>query len=371
VGVQYTSGDQLSVVKSSLDGLFDLTFWSPAGRTVYFTASSENPWAMAAGKMLQLTPDVERDSIDIVLQTRAVSVHLKDAGDDHPIAGCMVSVAWGTGAKESKAAATPASAGASGRISDKEGVVVLPVMEKGTARVRPSCNGYASGEGVEVQVGADETREVTIRLDRTDLILLRVNSGSGPAAGARVLAQPLESQSATDARAYWATPELLGETGADGELGIRGDIYGGRAIFVVAPGSALSLSRLPSGKACDANPEACRVDVALSPPMVFPGVRLLSASGKALPAQWLVFSRDGIAVSAPVVEETYHANGLPVGSGTAGGGGLSTFPSLLEPGSYAVSFISFTKSHTPRATPVGFITVPSGTEVALRAMKLP
>lgn len=368
-GAQVPGGDQLGKAASSLDGTFDLAFWAPVGRTLIFTATSERPSSAAVLPGILLSPGCDANELDLVMEIRALTVRVQDAENDNPIAGCMVSVNWESSRRRGKAG----GGGVSSRTTDEGGVVTLPVLQKAVVRVQPACEGYAAREGVTVDLTGESPGEVLIKLDRGNIVLVRVRRGTGsPARAARLFAQAADSPVSNDAKAYWSEPDFLGETGEDGELSVRGDLYGGRSLFVVAPGCALAMSRLPTGTRCDSE-GSCLLEVETNPPSVFPGVKLRSASGAVLPPQWIVYSKDGVAIPATIIAEVYRLNGLQPGAGNVGGlDGKSVFPSLLEPGIYFASFVVFSREgRIPKAVPVGAVTVPSNEDVVLRAMKIP
>jgi hypothetical protein len=216
-------------------------------------------------------------------------------------------------------------------------------------------------------------RDVEIRLDRAGAIeVIVLDAGGAAFAGAQLLVLDL-SQVTSGQAGYWLEPTPVGVTGGDGRATLRGDLYGGRPLFVVAPDRALTIGWLPTGGAGGSNATST-VQLSVEPPSAFPGLAVSDASGHPLRVEWLAFSRNGIPIPRRILEFLAQANRLSSSGFIVGPASqpMSIWPAYFSSGDYSVSYVVADKeTHRPRAIDLGLIHLPSAERIELRAMLAP
>jgi hypothetical protein len=146
-----------------------------------------------------------------------------------------------------------------------------------------------------------------------------------------------------------------------------GEAYGGRLVFVVAPGRALGMRLLPAPASC-ARPEDCRVVVSVPAPRPSAGVVVRSESGEAIQPQDLTIRRGGLPIPWPVLTAVLQVNGFDV---NASASPLDLrIDGLLPEGAYSVTLRRDrtdpgTKRRSWWDTALGTFTVPSLERVEL------
>lgn len=341
--------------RSAADGTFELKVVSKAGNRIGLGAESDEPRAVTTSMdtipLAEGTPVVEGVALELDATGLEIAVH--DARTNEPLPGCPVEITWD---KESESSSKSMI-----RNADSEGLVREYGLAEGTVRVAVSCEKHYAKDLGQVKVVRDEMRRVDVLLEGSqDIVLAAVDEKDVPVAGAAVLilASPLSFYSGFGRVGAVAT---AGSTDSQGEIRLRGDRYGGRPAFVIAPGRALAMEILPAPTSCD-RAEDCRVPVRVRAPSGFAGLVVRNESGKPLSPQGLSFSRRGIPIPWQVLKEVLSANGLPVDAPAVP---LDVrVASLLPEGGYVVTTMHLkpdakTKKDVWTLANVGIFTIPS------------
>jgi hypothetical protein len=341
--------------RSAADGSFELKVVSKAENKIGLGAESDEPRAVTTSMdtipLAEGTPVVEGVALELDATGLEIAVH--DARTNEPLPGCPVEITWD---KESESSSKSMI-----RNADSEGLVREYGLAEGTVRVAVSCEKHYPKDLGQVKVVRDEMRRVDVLLEGSqDIVLAAVDEKDVPVAGAAVLilASPLSFYSGFGRVGAVAT---AGSTDSQGEIRLRGDRYGGRPAFVIAPGRALAMEILPALTSCD-RAEDCRVPVRVRAPSGFAGLVVRNESGKPLSPQGLSFSRRGIPIPWQVLKEVLSANGLPVDAPAVP---LDVrVASLLPEGGYVVTTMHLkpdakTKKDVWTLANVGIFTIPS------------
>jgi hypothetical protein len=346
---------------SAADGTFELRVISKAGNMIGLKAESEEPHAVTNSTNPIKLGDAARTVEDILVELDATTleVTVRDSRSGDPLSGCTVQVEW------SKDGDT--SYRGSQLTTNEKGIAREYALSGGTVQASVTCKGHYSKDLGTVAIARDQLKQVEMVLDPSKEIILAAADESGrPVAGARalVLAGPLVSYMGIGMS---GSVLRLGPTDDTGELRLDGERCGGHPIFIVSPGAAIAIARVPTPSSCDRT-EDCRLPVSLRRPSPFAGLTLKNESGRPLLPSYFTILRDGIPVASQVLAAALAANGLPVDA--------SAWPldvraaAFLPEGTYAVT--------TPRAAPdpktgkdvfrsalVGTFTVPSLERVEL------
>jgi hypothetical protein len=310
---------------SASDGKYGLKVVSVAGRGLWVQAETTDPKGRGKyPRTIELKEsETDFEGIDVLVETGAVEIVLKERGSEAPVPDCPVYLRWIAGGDTGAMMST--------RTSDSRGRLVLDGLAKGDVHVGPDCKGYATPEPRSVTLGSDETKEIEFLLDRSDGFRLRVLGPRGqPAVAARVFS--LGGLSGREDIGMEDPPDLVGTTSESGEVDVDGN-HALRPFFVVSEGMAVGIGRFPTPRACSTL-EECTVPITLSDLSPFGGLVVKATSGRVLPA-WSVHlaTSAGIAIPEEVLSDATRANSsLP----PAGGADVNFAPAVLPPGVYIV-----------------------------------
>lgn len=332
-------------------GGFELTFYSrPGGWLLLRGASIDGAAEGSTPPPGFLLDDNKADvAADLELSQAGLGVRVTDRSTGRPLADCSAVFnhwrrEWG---------------GVEVRKTDADGLAALAGIREGLALAKVHCSGYRSAS-TEKKALTDSFVTVELRLDRATSTRVRVRSATGrPLPGAAVY---LDQSRFEDVRfPFFVPPDVAGTTDLDGELTLEG--AESRGLYVAAPGHALFVGRVPG---C-ASREPCELDVGLTAPTAFPGIRATSTRGP-VPAAWLLFSADGVPIPAPLLQELVRLNGGDSGRffvSDRNGESTQLLPSLFGPGAYLVEAMLPSEGPIPRRVPLGVIQIPAAEFVEL------
>lgn len=347
---------ELDHLESDANGVFECTLLGPSDLRVVLRASSSDPQAT-----MHHGPEIVVGSlageVTLTLDTTGISFRLLDRIADTPISKCSVEVEGTQGDSQIHAWLT----------SDADGKALLTGLDKMTVKVLPKCDGYVAGLGTIVETSSGELKDVVLRLERAGQIRVTSSDGAGrPVAGVTLMALP-----ALLWNPDYGTPLTpLGTTGPDGQLDVRGDLYGGLPVFAFGAGWALSMERLPGANSCA---DGCQASISLHPPAGFPGLRVTSASGAPLRPQGVIFYKAGVPIVGEAIAGVLEVNGVDVSSLFAGSDAdaLNLLPAYLGQGDYQIEYAARSQAGVYTHIPLGWIHLPSAEPVELRAMTQP
>jgi hypothetical protein len=347
--------------RSAADGSFELKVVSKAGNKIGLGAESDEPRAVTTSmdtiSLEEGTPVVEGVTLELDATGLEFAVH--DSRTNETLPGCPLEITWD---QENGGASRTMI-----RNADSEGLVREYGLAEGAVRVAANCERHYAKDLGRVDVVRDEMRHVDVLVDGSqDILLAAADESDAPVAGAAVLilTSPLSFYSSVGRMGAVAT---AGSTDSQGEIRLRGDRYGGRPAFLIAPGRALAMEILPAPTSCD-RPEDCRVRVRVRAPAGFAGLVVRNESGKPLSPQQLSLARRGVPIPWQVLREVLSANGLAVDAPAVP---LELrVAALLPEGGYVVTTVHLkpdpkTKKNMWTLANVGSFTVPSLEKVEL------
>lgn len=337
---------------SGPDGQYELKLVSVAGRGLWVLAETTDPKGRGrlSRKIELKESETEIEGADILIETGAVEIVLKERTSEAPVPDCPVSFRWLSGAE------------AGGMMlmipSDRRGRVPVDGFAKGDVHVAPDCPGYATPEPRSVSLGSDETKEVEFLLDRSEGFRLRVLGPRGqPAAGARVFSSG--GLSGREDIGMRESPDLVGVTSEAGIVDVDGN-HALRPFFVISEGAAVGIGRFPAARRCP-NPDDCVTSIALSELRPFAGLAVRATSGRVLsPFEVRFATAAGLSIPETVLAEAAQASQAYLRS-PATGANLNLAPALLPEGAYEVRTLFVDKGPPRRMTwaPRGTVHVPS------------
>jgi len=345
--------------RSAPDGTFEITVVSRGGNGVSLNADSEDPRATGGARRDLGDTEHVLEGVDIRLDATGLEVLVRDSRTNEPLAGCTVGI---------DLLATSTFGGRYSQIgTDQQGLARSVGLAEGEVRVNVRCEKHYSKDLGRVEVRRDETKRVEIALDpSTDLVLALRDEEGKPVAGAAGLAldAPLGYYTGEGPD---ATPTRLGLSDESGQLRVAGENFGGKPVFLLAPGRAVALVELPMPSSCE-QPADCRVDVLIRRPSAFAGLSIRTESGSPVYRVRLTFRRGNIPVPLLVLNAALALNGLtPV----RGGSPLEVSEAAYLPdGTYSVTTWHLatdeaTKKNRAVKTSLGSFSVPSLQRVEL------
>lgn len=337
------------------DGTFTLRFLA-SSPGIGLTARSSAPPA-ASGLQRVAWEDRWKTDLTIRMVGGAIRVAVRRREDDGPLEACHVTLRrQDLEGGEVRTARTDAS-----------GRAQFVGLGRVAAVVEARCDGRVPSSGTAVEA-SEEISDVTIRLEKSETLSLRVEDVGGRAVRD---AQVFVPETGRLVGPFEVPLVPIGRTGPDGRLEIAGDRHGASPVFVVAEGRALGVARLATARCSGAE---CETEVIVRHPTSFPGAYVTSASGRSLPANGLVFSHAGIPLPFDLVPHVAAANGFPASGFYLDSGDLSMslLPGYLPPGDYEVGYlIGSKKTRQLRAVPAGHLRLPTSSLVELRVHAIP
>ena len=266
------------------------------------------------------------EDVLIELDATTLEVAVRDALSGEALAGCEVAIEWerpGEGSYRGSQHKTNA-----------DGIARELALSDGSVRVSVTCEGHYAKDLGAVAVARDETKRVDVALEPSkDLVLAAVSESGRPVPGASVFSSegPLLGYRSSGRQGRFP---LVGLTDDAGELLLPGATWGGRPVFVVAPGCSLGMGVLPTPDACD-RPDDCRVVVSLAAPRPSGGVVVRAESGEAIDPWSLTIRYGALPLPWSILAAILHANGLIL-QGASSPLDL-TFAVFLPEGAYSVT----------------------------------
>jgi hypothetical protein len=278
---------------------------SKPGNEVLLEAQSDDPRTVSSPAN-PISLDSARPVIEDVLvelDATAVEVHVRDARSNEPLPGCAVLV-------DQERADEPFSR-RTNRTTDADGIAREDALTGGAVRLNVTCRGHYAKDLGDVAVARDETKRVDVAVEpASDLVLSVVDEGGRPVPGASVFAPDGPLSGYGSSGRFGGVP-LAGLTDDAGALPLEGEAYGGRLVFVVAPGRALGMRLLPAPASCD-RPEDCRVVVGVAAPQTSAGVVVRSNSGEAIRPVDVAIRSGAFPLPWAVLTAVLQVNGLDV-----------------------------------------------------------
>jgi hypothetical protein len=298
-------GGAAAGTRASADGTFELKVVSKAGRGLRIEAESDDPRAVSNASAPIPLDDARAVIEDVVVELDATAVEalVRDARSDEALPGCAVLVEQGEAGEPLPRRTV--------RTTDADGIAREDALSGGTVRLAVTCRGHYAKDLGDVAVARDETTRVDAALEPArDLVLSVVDEGRRPVPGASVFAPDGPLSGYGSSGRFGGVP-LAGLTDDAGELSLEGEAYGGRLVFVVAPGRALAMRLLPAPASCD-RPEDCRAVVGVAAPQPSAGVLVRSESGEEIRPVDLAIRSGPFPLPWAVLTAVLRVNGLDV-----------------------------------------------------------